>query len=52
VGRASTSWQADLFNRLRAALDYAGRDRLVTRDCHYGRGRMGDKPYIVVDTRL
>ena len=50
VGRPNVG-KSTLFNRLtqsRAALvhDLPG----LTRDRHYGRGRMGDKPYLVVDT--
>ncbi|HXX84451.1 MAG TPA: ribosome biogenesis GTPase Der [Casimicrobiaceae bacterium] len=50
VGRPNVG-KSTLFNRLtrsRAALvaDYPG----LTRDRHYGRGRLGDRPYIVVDT--
>jgi GTP-binding protein len=50
VGRPNVG-KSTLFNRLtrsRAALvaDYSG----LTRDRHYGEGRVGDKPFIVVDT--
>ena len=50
VGRANVG-KSTLFNRLtrsRAALvaDFAG----LTRDRHYGEGRVGDTPFIVVDT--
>ena len=50
VGRPNVG-KSTLFNRLtrsREALvaDVPG----LTRDRHYGRGRVGDKPYIVVDT--
>ncbi len=50
VGRPNVG-KSTLFNRLtrsRSALvaDYAG----LTRDRHYGEGRVGDKPFIVVDT--
>jgi GTPase len=50
VGRPNVG-KSTLFNRLtrsRAALvaDYAG----LTRDRHYGEGRVGDIPFIVVDT--
>lgn len=50
VGRPNVG-KSTLFNRLtrsRAALvaDYAG----LTRDRHYGEGRVGEKPFIVVDT--
>ncbi|MBV6306028.1 ribosome biogenesis GTPase Der [Candidimonas humi] len=50
VGRANVG-KSTLFNRLtrsRAALvaDFSG----LTRDRHYGEGRAGDRPFIVVDT--
>ena len=50
VGRTNVG-KSTLFNRLtasRAALvsDYPG----LTRDRHYGRGRLGERPYLVVDT--
>lgn len=50
VGRANVG-KSTLFNRLtrsRQALvaDYPG----LTRDRHYGEGRVGSRPYIVVDT--
>lgn len=50
VGRANVG-KSTLFNRLtrsRAALvaDFPG----LTRDRHYGEGRIGDRPYILVDT--
>lgn len=50
VGRPNVG-KSTLFNRLtrsRAALvaDFPG----LTRDRHYGEGRVGDHPYIVVDT--
>ena len=50
VGRANVG-KSTLFNRLtrsRAALvaDFAG----LTRDRHYGEGRVGDVPFIVIDT--
>ena len=50
VGRPNVG-KSTLFNRLTRS-----RDALVanlpglTRDRHYGQGRMGDKPFIVVDT--
>ncbi|OWT55184.1 ribosome biogenesis GTPase Der [Candidimonas nitroreducens] len=50
VGRANVG-KSTLFNRLtrsRAALvaDFSG----LTRDRHYGEGRVGERPFIVVDT--
>ena len=50
VGRPNVG-KSTLFNRLtrsRAALvaDYSG----LTRDRHYGEGRVGDMPFIVIDT--
>lgn len=50
VGRANVG-KSTLFNRLtrsRAALvaDFSG----LTRDRHYGEGRMGNHPFLVVDT--
>src|SRR5204863_1797086 len=50
VGRPNVG-KSTLFNRLtktRNALvaDYPG----LTRDRHYGRGRAGDREYIIVDT--
>lgn len=50
VGRANVG-KSTLFNRLtrsRQALvaDFPG----LTRDRHYGEGRMGSKPYLIVDT--
>jgi GTP-binding protein len=50
VGRPNVG-KSTLFNRLtrsRAALvaDYSG----LTRDRHYGEGRVGDYPFIVIDT--
>lgn len=50
VGRANVG-KSTLFNRLtrsRAALvaDFSG----LTRDRHYGEGRMGDHPFLAVDT--
>jgi GTP-binding protein len=50
VGRPNVG-KSTLFNRLtasRAALvaDFPG----LTRDRHYGRGRFGNRPYLVVDT--
>src|SRR5690606_16494913 len=50
VGRPNVG-KSTLFNRLtrsRSALvaDFSG----LTRDRHYGEGRVGDKPFIVIDT--
>src|SRR5512143_2230912 len=50
VGRPNVG-KSTLFNRLtrsRAALvaDLPG----LTRDRHYGRGRVGDRPFVIVDT--
>src|SRR5664279_6046902 len=50
VGRPNVG-KSTLFNRLtktRAALvaDFPG----LTRDRHYGRARIGDRPFLVVDT--
>ncbi|MBS3934943.1 MAG: 50S ribosome-binding GTPase, partial [Sulfuritalea sp.] len=50
VGRSNVG-KSTLFNRLtksRAALvaDQPG----LTRDRHYGRGRLGQRPFLVVDT--
>lgn len=50
VGRPNVG-KSTLFNRFtrsRAALvaDYPG----LTRDRHYGEGRMGDRPFLVIDT--
>ena len=50
VGRPNVG-KSTLFNRItrtRAALvaDFPG----LTRDRHYGRGRVGDRPFLVVDT--
>ena len=50
VGRPNVG-KSTLFNRLtrsRDALvaDFPG----LTRDRHYGDGRIGDKPYLVIDT--
>jgi GTPase len=50
VGRPNVG-KSTLFNRLTRSRDALVHDQPgLTRDRHYGRGRMGDKPYIVVDT--
>jgi GTPase len=50
VGRPNVG-KSTLFNRLTRTRDAIVHDMPgLTRDRHYGRGRMGDKPYIVVDT--
>ena len=50
VGRPNVG-KSTLFNRLTRSRDALVADLPgLTRDRHYGRGRMGDKPYIVVDT--
>lgn len=43
--------KSTLFNRLTRSKDALVADEPgLTRDRHYGHGRLGDKPYIVVDT--
>ena len=43
--------KSTLFNRLTRTRDAIVHDLPgLTRDRHYGRGRVGDKPFIVVDT--
>lgn len=43
--------KSTLFNRLTKTQDALVHDMPgVTRDRHYGEGRLGDKPYIVIDT--
>src|SRR5579872_5925675 len=43
--------KSTLFNRLTKSQDALVLDMPgVTRDRHYGEGKMGDKPYIVIDT--
>lgn len=43
--------KSTLFNRLTRSRDAIVADAPgITRDRHYGRGRVGDKPYLVVDT--
>ncbi|MBL0141471.1 MAG: ribosome biogenesis GTPase Der [Betaproteobacteria bacterium] len=50
VGRPNVG-KSTLFNRLTRTRDAIVHDMPgLTRDRHYGRGRIGDKPYIVVDT--
>ncbi len=50
VGRPNVG-KSTLFNRLTRTRDALVHDMPgLTRDRHYGRGRMGEKPYIVVDT--
>jgi GTP-binding protein len=50
VGRPNVG-KSTLFNRLTRSRDALVADLPgLTRDRHYGQGRLGDKPYIVVDT--
>jgi GTP-binding protein len=50
VGRPNVG-KSTLFNRLTRSRDAIVHDMPgLTRDRHYGRGRMGEKPFIVVDT--
>ncbi|MCS6786653.1 MAG: ribosome biogenesis GTPase Der [Thiobacillaceae bacterium] len=50
VGRPNVG-KSTLFNRLTRTRDALVHDQPgLTRDRHYGRGRMGEKPYLVVDT--
>ena len=50
VGRPNVG-KSTLFNRLTRTRDAIVHDMPgLTRDRHYGRGRLGDKPFIVVDT--
>jgi GTPase len=50
VGRPNVG-KSTLFNRLTRSRDALVADMPgLTRDRHYGEGRMGDKPYLVVDT--
>ncbi|MBI3525062.1 MAG: ribosome biogenesis GTPase Der [Betaproteobacteria bacterium] len=50
VGRPNVG-KSTLFNRLTRTRDALVADLPgLTRDRHYGRGRLGDKPYLVVDT--
>src|SRR2546421_2713794 len=50
VGRPNVG-KSTLFNRLTRSRDALVADLPgLTRDRHYGQGRLGDKPFIVVDT--
>src|SRR5688572_15173101 len=50
VGRPNVG-KSTLFNRLTRSRDAIVADAPgLTRDRHYGRGRVGGKPYLVVDT--
>jgi GTP-binding protein len=50
VGRPNVG-KSTLFNRLTRSREALVHDMPgLTRDRHYGRGRLGDRPYIVVDT--
>lgn len=50
VGRPNVG-KSTLFNRLTRTRDALVADQPgLTRDRHYGHGRVGDKPYLVVDT--
>ena len=50
VGRPNVG-KSTLFNRLTRSRDAIVADIPgLTRDRHYGHGRVGDKPYLVVDT--
>ncbi len=50
VGRPNVG-KSTLFNRLTSSRDALVHDMPgMTRDRHYGRGRIGGKPYLVVDT--
>lgn len=50
VGRPNVG-KSTLFNRLTGTRDALVHDMPgMTRDRHYGRGRIGSKPYLVVDT--
>ncbi len=50
VGRPNVG-KSTLFNRLTRSRDALVADMPgLTRDRHYGEGRVGDKPYLVVDT--
>src|SRR5690349_20976477 len=50
VGRPNVG-KSTLFNRLTRTRDAIVHDEPgITRDRHYGEGRVGDKPYLLVDT--
>ena len=50
VGRPNVG-KSTLFNRLTRSRDALVADLPgLTRDRHYGQGRLGEKPFIVVDT--
>src|SRR5207237_10335464 len=50
VGRPNVG-KSTLFNRLTRSRDALVADQPgLTRDRHYGPGRLGDKPFIAVDT--
>ncbi len=50
VGRPNVG-KSTLFNRLTRSRDALVADMPgLTRDRHYGHGRVGDRPYLVVDT--
>jgi GTPase len=50
VGRPNVG-KSTLFNRLTRSRDALVADQPgLTRDRHYGRGRIGERPYLVVDT--
>jgi GTP-binding protein len=50
VGRPNVG-KSTLFNRLTRSRDALVADQPgLTRDRHYGHGRLGNKPYLVVDT--
>jgi len=50
VGRPNVG-KSTLFNRLTRSRDALVADQPgLTRDRHYGHGRVGDKPYLVIDT--
>ena len=50
VGRPNVG-KSTLFNRLTRSRDALVADQPgLTRDRHYGHGRLGSKPYLVVDT--